>query len=109
MREALSRLEKHSCRALAGPDRELDETLLFWLAGHFAIFAEAAGGLSAGLREAHPGFPWRAIDGMRLYLAQDPFGIAPSPILNSLRKDLPLLEAMLRELERGQRESRSEN
>lgn len=99
MREALSRIEKHAGRAAAGPDEAPDETLLFWLAGHFAIFAEAAGGLSAELREAHPGLPWRAVEGMRLYLAQDPFGIAPSPILSSLRKDLPRLEAMLSELE----------
>ncbi|MBI3893567.1 MAG: DUF86 domain-containing protein [Candidatus Wallbacteria bacterium] len=94
--EALIRIRRHASAAVKA--LSTDELLLGWMARQFQLAAESACALSPELKARHPDFPWPALEGVRLFLSQDPFAVDPAPILASLGKDLPRLETLAREL-----------
>jgi uncharacterized protein with HEPN domain len=62
------------------------------------IIGEAAAGLSAELRDAHPDVPWRDVIGMRQVLAHGYFHVDLDIVWRVVERDLPELEQRVRRM-----------
>jgi uncharacterized protein with HEPN domain len=59
------------------------------------IIGEAARGVSAQFREAHPDLPWKSMTGMRDRLIHGYFDVNLDVVWQTVTEDLPLLIAQL--------------
>jgi uncharacterized protein with HEPN domain len=91
--QAIERIEVQAARGrstFAG--EELAQTAVVrWI----EIIGEAAGGLTAELREAHPGVPWRQMVAMRNVLIHGYFDIDVDLVWSVAETDLPKLQAQI--------------
>ena len=78
------------------------QTLIEAVSFNFAVLGEAAGKVSAELRNRYPSIPWRTITGMRNFLIHDYVKIQPQYLWETAQNDLPPLlvdlEAVCRSL-----------
>jgi uncharacterized protein with HEPN domain len=76
-------------------DLDNDEMLVFALIHAIQIVGEAAGKISAGLREQHPQIPWALITGMRHRLAHAYFDINHDILWTTATESVPELLAQV--------------
>lgn len=79
------------------PDLDSDEQLALALTRLLEIVGEAAGSVSAPIRESAPAIPWRAIISTRNRLIHGYFDVDLDVLWKIVTDDLPVL---IRELER---------
>lgn len=92
-REAIAFLQGGS-RADLDSDRKLSLSLVRLL----EIIGEAARGISAEFRQAHPELPWRSMIGMRDRLAHAYFDVNLDVVWQTVTEDLPGLVAKLEQI-----------
>lgn len=91
--EAIAKIGKYSAR---GRDVfESDELIQNWILRHIQIIGEAAQGVSAELKSAHPEVEWGSIAGMRNVLVHDYFGINTELVWDTVANDLPDLKTKI--------------
>lgn len=91
--EATAKIEKYASR---GRDVfESDELIQNWILRHIQIIGEAARGVSAELKAAHPEVEWMQIAGMRNVLVHDYFGIHAELVWDTVINDLPNLKTKI--------------
>jgi len=73
-----------------------DEVLLTAVIHWVQTIGEAAGGISDGLRDAHPDVPWREIVDMRNLLAHGYRHVGPVIVWEVVVRELPVLEKQIR-------------
>lgn len=78
--------------------QERSRTSLLAVMKDIEIIGEAANKVSAGLRAAEPGIPWRDIVGMRNRLIHAYFDVEPELVWGTVIGDLPALVLQLRAL-----------
>ncbi len=66
---------------------------------NFLIIGEAAGRVSEKVRDSHPEIPWRVMAGMRNVLIHDYVQTDYSLVWETIQKDLPPLQPLLRQLQ----------
>lgn len=68
------------------------DLLQVWVLYHIQIIGEAANGISPEFQKQHGKIPWKDIISMRHLLVHQYFGIDLEEVLNTAKKDLPLLK-----------------
>ena len=77
---------------------DADELVQVWILRHIQIIGEAAAGISPATRERAPKVPWGQIVGMRNALVHAYFNLDWDAVWMVVVRDLPSLQAQLREL-----------
>lgn len=95
MLDALERIRRYSVRGEAV--FRSDELVQVWFVRHLQVLGEAARALSPAFRDGHPGVPWAEIIGMRHVIVHEYFGIDLDIVWGVVERDLPRLEAALRD------------
>jgi uncharacterized protein with HEPN domain len=90
MREAISEIEKYAIRGRKVFDA--DELVRHWIRSHLQTLGEAARGLSASFRSAHPEVSWRDIIGMRNILVHQYFEVDNDVVWSVVEDRLPELK-----------------
>jgi uncharacterized protein with HEPN domain len=96
MLEAIERIELQAAQGRAAFDQnELAQTAIIrWI----EIIGEAARGVSADLRQAHPEVPWRQMVAMRNVVVHGYFDIDIELVWSVVRNDLPELAVQVRSI-----------
>jgi len=81
-------------------DLDTDVMLNLSLVRLLEIIGEAARGLTAAFREAHPDVPWRKMAGMRDRLVHGYFDVNLDVVWQTVTRDLPPLIAGIEEIVR---------
>jgi uncharacterized protein with HEPN domain len=76
-------------------DLDTDRMLSLSLVRLLEIIGEAARGVSAQFREAHPDLPWKSMAGMRDRLIHGYFDVNLDVVWETVTEDLPSLVAQL--------------
>ena len=76
-------------------DLDSDRMLSLSLVRLLEIIGEAARGVSAHFREAHPDLPWKSMAGMRDRLIHGYFDVNLDVVWETVTEDLPALVAQL--------------
>lgn len=79
-------------------DFDADETLILAITRLLEIVGEAANGVSAALREAHPHIAWKEIIGARHHLIHGYFDVDYDIVWQILTSDLPPLISELEKI-----------
>jgi len=79
-------------------DLDIDRLLNLGLVRLLEIIGEAARGVSAACREAHPEIPWKTIAGMRDRLIHGYFDINLDIVWRTVLEDLPALLTQLQDI-----------
>ena len=92
--EAIERIEVQAARgrSLFAEEEVAQTAVIRWI----EIIGEAARGLTAELREAHPEVPWRRMVAMRNVLIHGYFDIDVDLVWSVAEGDLPKLEGQIR-------------
>jgi uncharacterized protein with HEPN domain len=80
-------------RAAGGVEAfEHDEMLQVWVIHHLQVIAEAARGITQGVRERFPEVQWPQIVALRNILVHEYFGLNLNQVWTMVQRDLPELE-----------------
>ena len=103
--EAIQRIEKYAAQGRKAFER--DELIQNWVLRHLQIIGEACRSLSSDFRNQHPEVPWSQAVGMRNILVHHYFEMDVEAVWSAVERDLPglkpMLQAILEQLEKGQR------
>lgn len=75
-----------------------DEKMQYAAYKAFENIGEAAKNISPGLKEKHPGIPWRELAGLRDKLTHGYFGIDLERIWKAIQEDIPSLNNQIAKL-----------
>ncbi len=86
------------CQGKSRRDLDTDRMLSLSLVRLLEIIGEAARGVSAELRTAHPEIAWDKMAGMRDRLIHGYYDVNPDVVWQTVREDLPVLVRQLKPL-----------
>jgi uncharacterized protein with HEPN domain len=103
--QAIDRIEAHHLRAGNVGLANDDPLLLDAVVRQLALIGEAAAHLPGEVTDRHPGIPWRGVKGMRLLLDHEYHRVDATIVWETVRTDLPKLQAALQSEQATERES----